>query len=180
MTIAERKQNLRILYKQVLQRIPISVRRKKSQIIIQKLLDDPFFKSARSVFTYASNDYEPNTWDFIRNFKKYHKDFYIPSVLRLTTCKVDENLKLGKDSRGVYIPINTMPFEQLRKYDVILVPGLAFDKQLNRLGHGGGWYDKILKKLSSKRKIGLCFKEQVAEGLPTAYFDVKVDQLITD
>ncbi len=63
--------------------------------------------------------------------------------------------------------------------DVILVPGLAFDHEGNRLGYGKGHYDRLLKSLSGL-KIGLAFKEQILDELPHATHDVPMDIIITD
>ena len=63
------------------------------------------------------------------------------------------------------LKINIMEFQNLKKLkliypDIILVPLVAFDKKLNRLGYGGGYYDRLIKKLSKKKnilKIGIGF-----------------------
>jgi 5-formyltetrahydrofolate cyclo-ligase len=179
-TIVEQKQKLRIELKRVLSSIPKIQKQAKSKIILEKLTNTKFFESAKTVLLFASTENEPNTWDFIKHFKKYKKDFYLPVSLSLRAGKINSNLKLGIDSHGIYIPVDTVPIQEIEFFDIILVPGLSFDKQFNRLGHGSGWYDKALKIVKVKRIIGLCFKEQVVEALPTATFDVKIDQLITD
>ena len=180
MTIIERKQKLRNELTRVLLNIPKIQKHNKSKIILEKLLNDPYFKSAKTVLTFASTGNEPFTWDFIQHYKKYNKDFYLPVSLSMRVGKIDEKLKLGVDGHCIFIPLNTVPIKTIEHFDVVLVPGLGFDSHLHRLGHGSGWYDRALKILNAKRIIGLCFKEQVVDALPTATFDVKVDQLITD
>jgi 5-formyltetrahydrofolate cyclo-ligase len=58
---------------------------------------------------------------------------------------------------------------------VVLVPGLVFDRQGNRMGRGAGFYDRALAVLSRAEKIGICWKEQVVERVPTMTHDVAVD-----
>ena len=67
--------------------------------------------------------------------------------------------------------------------DVILIPLVAFDKNLNRLGYGGGYYDRLIKKLSKKKKIikiGLAFQAQKINQVPTNIHDQKLDYIVTN
>ena len=67
--------------------------------------------------------------------------------------------------------------------DIILVPMVAFDKSLNRLGYGGGYYDRIIEKLMKKKnflKIGLAFSKQKINNLPMSKFDKKMDYIVTE
>ena len=68
--------------------------------------------------------------------------------------------------------------------DIILVPLVAFDNTLNRLGYGGGYYDRIIKKLSDKKKkilkIGLAFSVQKINNVPVTKYDKKLDYIVTD
>tara|TARA_B100000780_G_scaffold245295_1_gene189281 strand:- start:121 stop:666 length:546 start_codon:yes stop_codon:yes gene_type:complete len=67
--------------------------------------------------------------------------------------------------------------------DVILVPLVAFDKNLNRLGYGGGYYDRLIKKLSKKKriiKIGLAFSFQKIDKVPINVYDQKLDYIVTN
>ena len=67
--------------------------------------------------------------------------------------------------------------------DVLLIPLVAFDKNLNRLGYGGGYYDRLIKKLSKKKKIikiGLALSVQKINKVPTNVYDQKLDYIITN
>ena len=67
--------------------------------------------------------------------------------------------------------------------DVILVPLVAFDKNLNRLGYGGGYYDRLIEKLSKKKniiKIGLAFSIQEIDKVPINVYDQKLDYIVTN
>ncbi len=67
--------------------------------------------------------------------------------------------------------------------DIILVPIVGFDKNLNRLGYGGGYYDRIIHKLEKRKKIlkiGLAFSKQKINTLPTSKFDKKMDYIVTE
>ena len=67
--------------------------------------------------------------------------------------------------------------------DVLLIPLVAFDKNLNRLGYGGGYYDRLIEKLSKKKniiKIGLAFSIQEIDKVPINMYDQKLDYIVTD
>ncbi|EMR09805.1 5-formyltetrahydrofolate cyclo-ligase [Pneumocystis murina B123] len=73
--------------------------------------------------------------------------------------------------------------------DLIIIPGIAFDRNLNRLGHGKGYYDKYLTKikhwseksnLSAPLKVGIALKEQLVDIVPINSLDVKLDILLVE
>jgi 5-formyltetrahydrofolate cyclo-ligase len=65
--------------------------------------------------------------------------------------------------------------------DVVVVPGLAFTATGDRLGQGGGWYDRFLSQIRADcTTIGVCFAEQVVEALPVEAHDVTMDHVVTD
>ena len=67
--------------------------------------------------------------------------------------------------------------------DILLIPLVAFDKHLNRLGYGGGYYDRYIKKLSKKKKIikiGLAFSVQKINKVPINVYDQKLDYIVTN
>ena len=67
--------------------------------------------------------------------------------------------------------------------DIILIPMVGFDKNLNRLGYGGGYYDRIIEKLMKKKKflkIGLAFSRQQINNLPISKYDKKMDYIVTE
>ena len=67
--------------------------------------------------------------------------------------------------------------------DILLVPMVAFDEKLNRLGYGGGFYDRYIAKIEKVKKIikiGLAFSYQKIKKIPTNKFDKKLDFIITE
>lgn len=63
--------------------------------------------------------------------------------------------------------------------DLVIVPGLAFTRTGQRLGQGGGWYDRFLADVECVT-VGVCFAEQVLDDLPIEAHDVAVDVVVTD
>ena len=67
--------------------------------------------------------------------------------------------------------------------DILLVPLVAFDKNFNRLGYGGGYYDRLIKSLKRKKNIitiGLAFDFQEVYSIPVSNYDQKLDYVVTN
>jgi len=64
--------------------------------------------------------------------------------------------------------------------DLIIVPGIAFDYAGHRIGHGMGYYDRLLSENIKAIKIALAFEQQLVEEIPTEHHDVSVDMIITE
>lgn len=70
---------------------------------------------------------------------------------------------------------------EANEVDLVLVPGLAFDEKGNRLGYGGGWYDRFSTKLEKGVKlVGLAFEEQIVKELPSEPHDLLLNMIVTD
>jgi 5-formyltetrahydrofolate cyclo-ligase len=101
--------------------------------------------------------------------KRSQMDFYKWSFL--------DPLKINK--YGIPEPV----IKKIVYPDVLLVPLIAFDKHLNRLGYGGGYYDRLIAKLSKKKKIlkiGLALSVQKIGKVPTNVYDQKLDYIVTN
>ena len=76
------------------------------------------------------------------------------------------------------------PISRIVKYpDVLLVPLLAFDQNFNRIGYGGGFYDRYIKKMRKRKKvltIGFAYSFQKFKKVPTNNYDIKLDFIITN
>ena len=67
--------------------------------------------------------------------------------------------------------------------NILLVPLVAFDKNLNRIGYGGGFYDRYIKRISKIKKIftiGLAYSFQKVKKIPINKYDIKLDYIITE
>lgn len=78
---------------------------------------------------------------------------------------------------GTKHPVAGIPYSG--PYDLIIVPGLAFDRHGNRLGYGGGYYDRFLPAHPETHKIALCYDFQIVEDLPLEPHDVQLDALLS-
>ena len=136
----------------------------------------PEFVGAESVLLYWSMPSEVNTHSFLERWYG-RKKLYLPRV-------AGESLEIREYSpetmeegyRGIMEPSSLAPVAQ--EVDLVIVPGMAFDAKGNRLGRGGGFYDRLLPLLSCP-KVGVCRSAQFVEEVPMQSWDQKVDIVIT-
>lgn len=100
-------------------------------------------------------------------------------TLRLVPYRGADSLQIG--AFGIAEPLPTTEQEQQKEIqvDLIIVPGVAFDRQGNRLGRGKGFYDRLLSELPAT-KVGICFGFQLCPKIPTEPFDFRMDYLVTE
>jgi len=145
------------------------------------------FAGARAVGCYLSVGGEVGTAEIVRRCRQEGKRLCVPARTMpdaaYALCWLDEDAPLARGPMGIPEPAAkrwAMPGE----VDVIVVPGVAFDVQGNRLGHGGGHYDRLLAALArgpaEPLKVGVAFDFQIVDRLPTGETDVGMDVVITE
>ena len=157
-------------------------RNRKSKLIKDKLLRNKVFKEAKVVMFYIAFGGEVNTEEMIREAKKIGKLICVPIFRKdkeiMQPAMFVDHAKLKKGPYGVLEPA-TETLVEPEDLDLIVVPGLAFDKGGNRLGRGKGCYDRFLGSLSDNTpSIGLAFDFQVLPLIPTTCNDVSVKKVI--
>jgi len=158
----------------------------KSAIIKARLFNEEEFKKAKLVMFYVSLKDEVNTLSMIDEAVKAGKRVCVPVVLkedkRLIAGEIkDRGKDLERQHFGIYQPkpgrVREVPLENI---DLVIVPGVAFDKNNVRLGRGHGYYDRFLSGIPNRTKtIGLAFDFQVVENLPKDSHDIPVWKTIT-
>lgn len=168
------KDNLRKLMLE--RRKNILNKKELSTIIVNKLLDLDIYKNSRVIALYYSLCDEVDTKDLI--IKSLDKIVLLPRIIndKIVFIEINSNTKYEKSNIGVMEPIGTIYDGAI---DLIIVPGVAFDREHNRLGFGKGYYDKYLKD-KDIYKIGICFNKQLTDTLPIDDYDIKMDLIITE
>jgi len=136
----------------------------------------------KSIGGYFPVNYEVDDLEILKAFVKKNYQISLPVI------KKNFNMDFYKWSFDDPLKINQygIPEPNSKKLiypDIILVPLVAFDNNLNRLGYGGGYYDRVIKKLSKKKKIlkiGLAFSIQKINNVPVTKYDKKLDYIVTD
>ena len=148
-----------------------------SERIMERVTALKAYESARTVLCYHSVSGEVDTLGLIERMRSDGKTVCLPAIL---SKGVMEARRMDCLVPGPYgIPCPEGPVVPPEAIDLILVPGLAFDKDCQRLGLGGGYYDRYLPKCRGE-KIGLAFDCQVVECLPLAAHDAQLDMLATE
>ncbi len=153
-------------------------KKRMSEAIFLKIEQLPGFEKAKNILLFWSLPDEVITSMFFDKWSD-RKCLLLPVIngdeLELRYYEGRRYLKTG--SLGVQEPQGKL-FTEYDKIDMVLVPGVAFDRDCNRLGRGKGYYDKLLPKLSGM-KIGICYPCQLLDQVPCQEWDVKMDKIIT-
>ena len=172
MTKKEIRQNM-ILQRNQLSRETVQ---KNSNSIIENL--HTYIQKAENIMIFMNMGNEVEITRLITLYP--NKKFYIPKTLSDRNMKINlynEN-ELILHKFGYYESASDIFYDE-NILDLIIVPAVAFDYTKNRIGFGGGYYDRYLKDFKGYT-ISLAFKEQIVEKVPTNEFDLPVDLVITN
>ena len=136
----------------------------------------------KTIGCYYPVNFEINILDFFKELESKAKKICLPVIKKnnqmdFYSWSSKDLLKLNKF--GIPEP------EQIKKItpDIIIVPIVAFDSRLYRIGYGGGYYDRYIEKFSKKKlllKVGIAYSSQKINKVPTNKFDKKLDIIITE
>jgi 5-formyltetrahydrofolate cyclo-ligase len=160
-------------------------RMRKSKIIQQRLMDLQEYRQAQTVMLYLNFREEVETTALAKATIDSQKKLILPRcashriLLPLEVCDLEQDIEPG--TYGIREPKLTLRVVEPSEIDLIIVPGTAFDLQGNRLGYGGGYYDRFLMRLKPLTPIvALGFECQVIGQVPVDRHDVKMTKLITE
>ena len=165
--------------------LPIRDRNKRSKIIAEKFFGTAYYNNSNKILIFYPFRSEIDVTIIIRQALENKKNIILPRIhgQELKLFYVD-NLKkqLERGAYGIMEPATDLCRPaKISDIDLVVVPGISFDKNLNRLGYGGGYYDRLLLCIpEGVKKIALCFDIQVVDSIPVSEHDIKVDILITD
>lgn len=150
---------------------------KMSAEVMNNLEQIDAFRRAKTIFVYHSTPGEVDTRELIKKYKN-EKEILLPVVgkegLFLRKYTSDENLHVSKF--GISEPTGEI-YTDYDKIDFIVVPGMAFDRQMNRMGYGKAYYDRLLPKINAV-KAAVCFSFQIQSSVPHTSTDVKMDMIV--
>ncbi len=157
----------------------------KSRIIKNKLFNMKDFKDASTILFYISYDKEVYTHEMIKEQLQNKKTIVVPIADIKNRCLILSKLENWNDlDVGTYNILEPKKENIIEVYidsiDLILVPGVGFDKKGNRIGHGKGYYDTLLNNSKRALHIGLSFECQIVKHIPTENHDIPVDKIVTE
>ena len=136
----------------------------------------------KSVGGYFPVNFEVDDLELLKKFEKNYFKISLPVI------KKNFNMNFYKWTFFQPLTINRYGIPEPEKKnlvypDILLVPLIAFDNKMNRLGYGGGYYDRLIERLSKKKKIikiGLALSVQKTDTIPTNKYDQKLDYVVTN
>lgn len=157
----------------------------KSAVIAKKFLELKQYKESKNILAYFPFRSELDTKMIISKALKQGKNIILPRVNknRLDLYHIND---LANDlARGCYDIMEPVVSKCKKadpsRIDLAIVPGVGFDVKMNRLGYGGGFYDRLLGEIPPQApKIALAFDLQIVATVPVSDHDLKVDALITE
>lgn len=161
--------------------------KRRSKNVENKLSELPIYKQAKVIMVYYPLQGEVNILDKIRK-DIGSKRFCFPVMdLKAKNLRIFESTRLDEDfvlgPMAVMQPDTKKTKEvDIKEIDMVIVPGLAFDRQKNRLGRGAGFYDRFLRNITPlTKKVGIAFEFQILENLPANLsHDQKVDTIVSE
>lgn len=183
------KTPLRHTAKQLLSELSPIEQSEHADAITPHLLTDPTISAASTILAYAAFPPELSLDPFITAALARGQTIAIPAIdwaaksmsaMQITNLHTD--LQPGR--YGIRVPAQGCAPISPKQLDVILLPGLAFDRAGNRLGRGAGFYDRFVDALHAAGHrptlIGVCHHAQIVDSVPTEPHDHWVDRVITE
>ncbi|MCC8088299.1 MAG: 5-formyltetrahydrofolate cyclo-ligase [Rikenellaceae bacterium] len=170
------KQQIRTLIKERKKLLSETDSHKESALVMGSIEKTKAFKNADAVLVYWSLPDEIRTVEFLEKWRD-RKRICLP-VMKGKELLIKQYLRgcvINKANYGISEPDG--PLIDPSEIDFAVIPGVAFDKNNNRLGRGKGFYDRLLKQMDAV-KAGVCYGFQIVDEIPAEPHDVKMDLVI--
>lgn len=176
------KQELRIRFRALRDAVPVPRRQEVASIVAATLRRLPEYVAARGLLLYASFGSEVPTGPLLAAASEDGKPVAFPRIdgKALSLHEWRPEAALVPNRVGVPQPPPEAPPFDVGAVDLVVVPGLAFDRRGSRLGYGGGYYDRLLKTAPRAFRVGLAYDLQLVPSLPSTHLDVPMDCLVTE
>jgi len=151
----------------------------RSQKLKAKLLSSPLYQSAATIYGYLSYNQEVRTLPILEQALADGKRVAVPKVYgeRMAFLYLEDLSQIAPGYCGIPEPIADTPVAA-DPTALVLMPGLAFTAQGDRLGYGGGFYDRFLEAEPNHPTVSLCYDFQLFSAIPTQPHDRKVDLVL--
>mgnify|MGYP002624333579 FL=1 len=155
-----------------------------SNAIVKKFLAQDAYKNSQVIMAYVSMAEEVQLQKIFVDAFNSKKILAIPFIVgkgEMLAVEVPNFDALEVGDFGILtVRKDLRKFIDAEKINCVIVPGAAFDLNFNRLGLGGGYYDKFLPRAVNAKKIALAYDFQIVDAVPTEPHDFKVDMIITE
>lgn len=156
-----------------------------SEAIIQRLVQSSFYKECRNLCIYQAFRNEVSCDTIMPLALSDGKKVYTPVTDKtdkaIAFYQIMEYTKWQQGAHGIMEPVITSDDQPLQEPALVLMPGLAFDRNKHRLGYGGGYYDRYLSEHKGNITAALCYSFQITvDELPYEEHDILPDYIVTE
>lgn len=152
----------------------------KSDIITRRIIHEDIYTKCNNILLYMPINNEVDTTMLFCKALEDGKNIYYPKVYgkNMEFIHVKSFNEFIEGSYGIKEPVS----DEAANIDdgLIIMPGVAFDKHLNRIGYGGGYYDRYISAHNKLRKLAICFECQIVNEVPSEAFDIKPEMIVTE
>ena len=150
--------------------------RQASAKLAELFLASDAYKSAKTIYSYLPYNQEVRTVPMLEQALRDGKRVAVPKVYgeEMRFIYISDLTQVEKGYAGIPEPVADEPVAN-DPTALVLMPGLAFDREGHRIGYGGGFYDRFLAAEPNHPTIALCYPFQIVDDLPTEEFDIPVD-----
>ncbi len=134
---------------------------------------------ALHVAIYAAQRHEVHLLPLLHEYPQHHYAFprCVARTGQMDFYHVDDERQLQAGAYGIPEPLESCARIAASQLDIIIVPGIAFGENGERLGHGGGYYDRYLQRAPQARLFALAFREQFCADIPLEQHDRCIDKI---
>ena len=153
--------------------------REKGEALARQFFGTEEYRTAKSIYGYLPYNQEVRTVPMLEQALRDGKRVAVPKCYddEMRFIWMDDLSQVEKGYAGIPEPIADGPVAD-DETALVLMPGLAFDREGHRIGYGGGFYDKFLAKEGNHPTLALCYDFQMMENLETEEFDIPVDKVL--
>ncbi len=147
--------------------------------LMEAFINTSQYKEAKSIYGYLPYNQEVRTWSILERALQDGKRVAVPKIYGddMRFIYLSDLSQVEKGFGGIPEPVGDGPVADDRTA-LVLMPGLAFTKDGDRMGYGGGYYDRFLANEPAHPTVALCYDFQIVEYIPTEDYDVPVDLVL--
>ena len=151
----------------------------RSERLGELFLKSQAYQNAKTVYGYLPYNQEVRTVPMLEQALRDGKRVAVPKIYGDTMrfLYLEDLSRVEKNDMGIPEPVADIPVAE-DKTALVLMPGLAFTKNGDRMGYGGGFYDRFLAEEPNHPTLALCYDFQIVDSLPTEEFDIPVDTVL--
>lgn len=155
--------------------------KKLSTIICSNVIQDDIYAKAHDLCLYVPVRNEVDACMLISDARIEQKRIWLPKVKgnQMDFCLYEDGEVLKPGSYGIPEPVSDVVLEPDNN-TLIIMPGAVFSRSGDRIGYGGGFYDRYLEKYRRCKTIALCYGFQVKEQIPAEPHDIRPDRIICE